>query len=526
MFSRRSEMIARGGAGLASRRGRRGARVLLGALSAVLLSGVEAAAPAHAADKGVTWLEAIQGQAGQLEAHVAAGSPGEGAPAEARKTFTLPFPGRERGGEAPVALFKTERDGEFFIRGLSAGDVDALRRAGFVVRPPVSLASGDVLHRFGLPGAARDEALGVLAQVLPSLSPLPNETYAIFTAPLDDADGVRTVIERNRVEPASPGPCSRQTCFGPDLIAWRASLGTCAREARIGVIDTTFDLTHPALRHIKAEQADFLDGDQPSPFDWHGTAVLSLLAGAPESGTPGLLPEATYFLAAAFRSDAAGNASTDTARLLAALSWLDQRGVDVVNMSFTGPRDAVIERAISDMRAKGVVFVAAAGNMGPMAPPSYPAAYEGVIAVTAVNSRGESYRHANRGDYIDVSAPGVDVLTALPDAQQGYRTGTSFAAPFVTAIAATRPGTVGHLGADHMAFSGRAAAHALRGLTVRDLGAPGRDPIYGAGLALAPDVCVPASDAVARIAPSSPPAVSVPSNPNTFYGAGAFGFSN
>ena len=85
---------------------------------------------------------------------------------------------------------------------------------------------------------------------------------------------------------------------------------------------------------------------------------------------------------------------------------------------------------------KGVVFVAAAGNGGPDAPAGYPAAYDEVIAVTAVDRKGGNYDHANRGTYIDVAAPGVQIWTALPDGEEGLLSGTSFAAPFVTAVAA------------------------------------------------------------------------------------------
>jgi subtilisin family serine protease len=132
------------------------------------------------------------------------------------------------------------------------------------------------------------------------------------------------------------------------------------------------------------------------------------------------------------------------------------------------------------MSKKGVVFIAAAGNMGPTAAPSYPAAYPHVIAVTAVNRDGMNYKSANRGSYIDVSAPGVDVLTALPDAKQGYRTGTSFAVPFVTAILAANIGGV---------RSAETEKDLLRHVSTRDLGPPGPDPIYGAGLAMAPQRC-------------------------------------
>jgi len=111
--------------------------------------------------------------------------------------------------------------------------------------------------------------------------------------------------------------------------------------------------------------------------------------------------------------------------------------VQIVNMSFVGPQDPLVHGRIRDMsRRRGVVFVAAAGNGGPDAPPGYPAAYEEVIAVTAVDRKGASYDLANRGSYIDVGAPGVQIRIALPGGKEAVQSGTSFAAPFVTSVVA------------------------------------------------------------------------------------------
>src|SRR5262249_7336543 len=101
-----------------------------------------------------------------------------------------------------------------------------------------------------------------------------------------------------------------------------------------------------------------------------------------------------------------------------------------------GPRDPAIHAMIRKMAQHGTVFIAAAGNGGPAAPEAFPAAYPEVIAVTAVDRNKRSYAEANHGTYIDVAAPGVRVWTALPGDSQGFLSGTSFAVPFVTAIAA------------------------------------------------------------------------------------------
>lgn len=434
----------------------------------------------------------------QEDALAAAGGPGpsaergggQGRRLRAGRVADVPFPGKELGAELPPDLYEKEREEELVVTGLSPVDLETAKLHGFTASAPTVLpGSGTKVQRLRAPGGgSRDAAERELHKILPFLSVTPNHAYTIYTGSLgevDSASGVRPGVDRRKASPASPDPCPNDRCFGQQLIKWNPALNSCTRGVRIGIIDTSFDIGHPAFRHIRVEQGMFLEGEMPSPYDWHGTAVLSLLAGDPASGTPGLAPDATFLLATAFRSDAVGNASTDTVRLLAALAWLDELDVDVVNMSFSGPQDTAVARAIEDMRKKGVVFVAAAGNMGPTAAPSYPAAYPDVIAVTAVNRKGENYRQANRGTYIDVSAPGVDILTALPDSKQGYRTGTSFAAPFVTAIVATR----GRAAPVEEASLGAAPMPILTHVSTRDLGPPGRDPIFGAGLALAPAQC-------------------------------------
>ncbi|MFA5950552.1 MAG: S8 family serine peptidase [Hyphomicrobium sp.] len=360
---------------------------------------------------------------------------------------------------------------ELVAVNLNAAEVGQVAALGFTVGPVTVAGTGAAVQRFRVPrGTSRDDARRLLTRQMPLTKFAPNHVYHIFQGSFGKEGDL------GAGGAAGGGPAG----YGGALIKWNSGLASCTKNVKVGIIDTSFDTTHPAFRHMKARNGEFLDGEKPSPYDWHGTAVLSLLAGDPKSSTPGLIPDATFFLATAFRSDESGNASTDSVRLLAALKWLEELDVDFVNMSFSGPRDALFEAAIQRMRKKGVVFIAAAGNLGPTAPPSYPAAYPEVIAVTAVDSNGVNYMHANRGSYIDVSAPGVDVLAALPEGKQGVRTGTSFATPFVTALVATRSGERN---------LSRRKADLLREFRMKDLGPPGPDPIFGQGLALAPADC-------------------------------------
>ncbi len=408
-------------------------------------------------------------------------------------TIAVPAPASEAlsGAVLPPVGAVVAPLGTLVVSGLSSVELAAAKAKGFTVGDDIDLkGAGTKVRRVSARGLTDAELERELHKMAPFSQALPNHEYSIFLGTIGESEDAS-----RKVSPASSQPCPEKTCFGSQLIKWNSALASCTKNVKIGIIDTSFDVDHPAFKRLNPVQGEFLGDERPSGFDWHGTAVLALLAGDPHSGTPGLVPDATFLLATAFRSDAAGNATTDTLNLLRALDWLDQLDVDVVNMSFSGPKDPSLAKAIDRMSKKGVVFVAAAGNMGPTGSPSYPAAYPNVVAVTAVNRNGVGYKNANRGSYIDVAAPGVDILTALPDAKQGYRTGTSFAVPFVTAILAAEVGAIGQ--------SGRRPADPLDYVPKQDLGPPGRDPIYGAGLALAPSRCGARSDAVAQGEPGA-----------------------
>jgi subtilisin family serine protease len=143
-------------------------------------------------------------------------------------------------------------------------------------------------------------------------------------------------------------------------------------------------------------------------------------------------------------------------------------------MSLSGPPNAVLQAAITRATQAGHVIVAAVGNAGPAAPPLYPAAYPEVLAVTAVDSARRIYRRANRGVHVEFSAPGVDVPAAAAQGIAAY-SGTSFASPYVAALTAL----------DHRRPDQQAATQIRQSLRTNaiDLGVPGRDAIYGFGLA-------------------------------------------
>ena len=240
--------------------------------------------------------------------------------------------------------------------------------------------------------------------------------------------------------------------------------------APIGLIDTAIDAGHPALRAANVQYRDFTPPGQPRPSA-HGTSVLSILVGeAP--GYRGLLPGAAVLAGAVFFNGPDGREIATTSSLVRALDWMTVNRVPVVNMSLAGPRNAILATAIDRAFDTGTVVVAAVGNRGPAARPLYPAAYERVIAVTAINGSRRVYRLANRGAHVDFAAPGVKVLHA--DREAGYRSssGTSLAAPFVTAVIATSCAEVRPIDACLQALQ----------RTAEDIGEAGFDPVFGHGL--------------------------------------------
>jgi subtilisin family serine protease len=118
------------------------------------------------------------------------------------------------------------------------------------------------------------------------------------------------------------------------------------------------------------------------------------------------------------------------------LDWAVAHGARVLNMSFAGPHDPLLQQHLAAAHDRRIVLVAAAGNAGPASAPLYPAADANVIAVTATDADDHLFARANRGRYIAVAAPGVDVLEPAPDATVQLISGTSVAAAHVSGVAA------------------------------------------------------------------------------------------
>jgi hypothetical protein len=281
-----------------------------------------------------------------------------------------------------------------------------------------------------------------------------------------DAPG--TVVDYNHVYGISDDAAVVDA--GPAPVAATAPAARSGKA--IGIIDSWLDATHPSLGGVAVVQQDFVPfGNDRTTA--HGTAVASIMLGT--SANPGASPRFDQLYAASvfFKDDEGGIRATSDG-LLSALDWLAAAdGVDVINMSLAGPPNALLEIVLDELAGQGLVIVAAVGNNGPTGPPLYPAAYDSVVGVTAVDSVQRIYRYANRGRQVMFAAPGVQVRVAAPAGTYAVKSGTSLAAPFVAALVA-----------ESIAARQWSAAEALHSLTATavDLGEPHFDEIFGYGL--------------------------------------------
>jgi subtilisin family serine protease len=236
----------------------------------------------------------------------------------------------------------------------------------------------------------------------------------------------------------------------------------------VAVIDSGIDLKHPEFANAITDSFDAL-GSKEGP-NAHGTGVAGALVS--HARLMGSAPAARILAIRAFGMAPNGAESTSYV-ILKGLGYAAAHGAQVVNMSFAGPKDALIERGIAAAAAKGIVMVGAAGNAGPKSPPLYPAANPNVIAVSATDAQDKLFPASNRGGYIAVSAPGVDIFLPAPDEKYQMTSGTSFSAAYISGLAALVLERNPALKPDDV--------RAILTKTARDLGSPGRDDLFGAG---------------------------------------------
>ncbi|MEX0614393.1 MAG: S8 family serine peptidase, partial [Methylophaga sp.] len=269
-------------------------------------------------------------------------------------------------------------------------------------------------------------------------------------------------------------PAARPRLYSRQLLSWPDEKG-CAdnrgHSIKVGVIDGKMNTDHPALKASPIEIKRFVS--DAAEASTHATVIAVILAGS-EGDLMGLMPGVTLLSAEVIEPSKYGDVAS-VAAMLKALSWFHQQQVRLVNLSLAGQKaNSVLQMALQIASQQGMLVFVATGNDSQQAQPIYPAAFETVFAITAIDAAERLYAHANQGDFIDFAAPGVDLWTADSESAGRYRSGTSYAVPHAVAIASVllevNPG-----------LSGKLLYESLKRMS-KDLGEAGHDGQFGWGL--------------------------------------------
>ncbi|MGZ0149112.1 S8 family serine peptidase [Kribbella sp. WER1] len=261
--------------------------------------------------------------------------------------------------------------------------------------------------------------------------------------------------------------------------AWDLSKSTGSQI--VAVLDTGVDAGHPDLAGHLVPGYNAVSSTRPNPVDdhGHGTMTLGIIAAAANNGV-GVAGVGWNVKAMPVKVLASDGGGYD-ADIAEGIDWAVAHGAKVINMSLGGPDDnAVLHDAVKRAYAKGVTVVVAAGNDGNDAL-QYPAAYPEAIAVGATDAAGALTDFSSYGDWVDIAAPGWDILSTgsralTPPGYEPYWycTGTSCSAPIVAGIAAL-------VRNKWPTFTPAQVAQRLETLA-RDAGPRGIDPYYGHGI--------------------------------------------
>ncbi len=271
-----------------------------------------------------------------------------------------------------------------------------------------------------------------------------------------------------------------QLQYGPRLIGVDSLHGiVTGKGVKVALIDTGVDAAHPALAGKIVERNDVTG--KGFTADVHGTLLAGIIAGEPKDGAgiAGIAPGAEILAIKACQPQTpqAAAAQCWSRTLARGLDLAIEKKAAVINMSLGGPggvEDKLLKRMVDEAVGRGAFLVAAAGNDGAKAKPGFPAALPNVVAVTAVDSKDQLYPSATQGDFVALSAPGVEIVSTSPGGKLLVSSGTSLATAFVSGTAALA-----------LQQQPRLTPQSLKALlerTAQDLGPAGKDPQFGSGL--------------------------------------------
>lgn len=256
--------------------------------------------------------------------------------------------------------------------------------------------------------------------------------------------------------------------------------GNTGSGIKVAILDTGIDYTHPDLADSYAGGYDFINNDNdPTDDHGHGTHVAGTVAACSNgTGVIGVAPGARLYALKVLGANGSGSFSA----VIAALQWCVANNIQVTNCSLgsAGNPGTAVENAFIAAQNSGIVNVAAAGNSGNANGTgdcvNYPARYNSVIAVGATDVNDARASFSSTGPKVEIAAPGLGIVSCLMGGGYASKSGTSMASPHVA-------------GAVALALKAGVAPSAVRTRlqqTVLDLGAKGRDPLFGYGLVNAP----------------------------------------
>ncbi|MFE7272658.1 type VII secretion-associated serine protease mycosin [Streptomyces sp. NPDC057623] len=221
---------------------------------------------------------------------------------------------------------------------------------------------------------------------------------------------------------------------------WEQATG---KDIKVAVIDTGVDKSNKQLTGAVSGGRSYVPGGSGTQdIEGHGTRVAGIIAARPLKGTGfvGIAREAdilSYRYTGGEGEKGQGNAGT----MADAIGDAVADGAKIINISSDTQNkqdDATLRAAVQSAVSKGALIIAAAGNDGAdnKFAKTYPAAYDGVLAVAASDRNDERAPFSQSGDFVDVAAPGVSMVSTVPGGGQCTADGTSFAAPYVAGVAA------------------------------------------------------------------------------------------
>lgn len=208
--------------------------------------------------------------------------------------------------------------------------------------------------------------------------------------------------------------------------AWRLSVGESSRAVKIGLLDSGVDLSHPLLQSHLGPSLNLIERDRPVwDESGHGTAVAGLIIRAVQSAGPLLLPVKLL------NEQVEG----EVGAVIRGLHWCAEQGCELINLSFGAGRRPLpaLSAAVEALERAGILLIAAAGNGLAV---EQPGALPTVLAVGSVGQSGRVVADSARGSGLSLVAPGAGIPIDLPGGRRMQASGTSLAAPLVTAAAA------------------------------------------------------------------------------------------